>query len=173
MIKYFKVQRKVPGTENGFGWYPSIALSGTMALADISKAIMNRCTLTEVDIVACLRAFQEEVINAMKNGYAVKLDDLGTFKPSMRSGIFSESMGNYVGGGRKTPTTTYNTDGSVKEVGVTANDIRSVGVNFFPSVVIRNSLKKTNLSFGFNNVVRKCASAPASQAASNDGPDII
>lgn len=172
MIKYYKVQRKVPGTEETFGWYPALSMTGTMSLQEITTAIMNRCTLTEVDITACLKAFQTEVISALKNGYAVKLDDLGTFKPSMKSGIFSAEMGNWVAGGRKVPTTLMNTDGSVKEYGVTASDIRSIGVRFFPSVEIKKALDKKQLSFGYGNVLRPCSTAPKSTSES-DGPDII
>lgn len=152
MIKFYKVERHIPNTVSDYGWYPAIAVSGTRTLQEITTAIMNRCTLTEVDIVACLKAFQREVVNALQNGYAVKLDELGTFRPSIKSGIYSKAMGCYIGGGRKVPDTVLNTDGSVKEMGVTASDIKSVRVSFFPSSEIKNSMALRNLSFGYSGV---------------------
>ena len=147
MIKFAKVEKRLLGTENDYGWFPIIALSGKIGIDDITNSIMNRCTLTEVDITACLKAFQRVVIEYLKNGYSVSLGDLGTFRPSLRSGIYSKEMGNYVAGGRKVADT-------VKELGVTSNDIRSLKVVFNPSSEIKRSLNRNNLQFAFSGVKR-------------------
>ena len=70
MIKFAKVEKRLLGTENDYGWFPIIALSGKIGIDDITNSIMNRCTLTEVDITACLKAFQRVVIEYLKNGLA-------------------------------------------------------------------------------------------------------
>ena len=155
MIKFAKVEKRLLGTENDYGWFPIIALSGKIGIDDITNSIMNRCTLTEVDITACLKAFQRVVIEYLKNGYSVSLGDLGTFRPSLRSGIYSKEMGNYVAGGRKVADTVYESDGeTVKELGVTSNDIRSLKVVFNPSSEIKRSLNRNNLQFAFSCVKR-------------------
>ena len=155
MIKFSKGEKRLRGTENDYGWFLIIVLSGKIGIDDITNSIMNRCTLTEVDITACLKAFQRVVIEYLKNGYSVSLGDLGTFRPSLRSGIYSKEMGNYVAGGRKVADTVYESDGeTVKELGVTSNDIRSLKVVFNPSSEIKRSLNRNNLQFAFSAVKR-------------------
>lgn len=155
MIKFAKVEKHLPGSEDSYGWFPTIASSGKVELAEITAGIMNRCTLTEVDITACLKAFQREIIEHLKNGYTVSLGDLGIFRPSLRSGIYSKEMGNYIAGGRKVAETVYETDGkTVKEQGVTASDIRSLKIIFYPSSEIKKSLSRNNLQFAFSGVMR-------------------
>ena len=64
-------------------------------------------------------------------------------------------MGNYIAGGRKVAETVYETDGkTVKEQGVTASDIRSLKIIFYPSSEIKKSLSRNNLQFAFSGVMR-------------------
>ena len=84
MLKYFVVTRKNPQNED-VKWYAQIAPPEVMDINKISELIAQNCTLTRHDIVACLSAFQEQMLNALMEGKSVRLQDLGSFRMTMHS----------------------------------------------------------------------------------------
>lgn len=84
MLKYSVVCRKNP-TNSDVKWYAQIASPQPVDLDTLSDLIAQNCTLTRHDIVACLSAFQEQLINALKEGKSVHLNDLGCFRLTMHS----------------------------------------------------------------------------------------
>ena len=87
--------------------------------------------------------------------FAVDLGDLGRFRPRLSSHFYNKAEGAYTGGGRDVADTVYDTDGTtVKTLGVTANDIKAIGVSFYPFKAIKYALDRRNLSFQFNGIKR-------------------
>ena len=154
-FKCMKVQRYMPGNTEVKKWYPALAPVSTIGIDDVIEGIVARCTLTSPDIKACLNALQEVIIEQLQLGNAVEFGDLGRFRPRLSSHFYSKSLGIYTGGGREVADTTYETDGkTVKQLGVTAQDIKAITVGFYPSKAIRNAIARERLSFEFNGVKR-------------------
>ena len=84
MLKYLVVSRKNPVNSN-VKWYAQIASPEPVNIDTLSNLIAQNCTLTRHDIVACLSAFQEQLINALQEGKSVRLADLGSFRLTMHS----------------------------------------------------------------------------------------
>lgn len=84
MLKYTVVSRKNP-VNSDVKWYAQIASPEPVSIDKLSNLIAQNCTLTRHDIVACLSAFQEQLINALQEGKSVRLADLGSFRVTMHS----------------------------------------------------------------------------------------
>ena len=84
MLKYQVVSRKNPVNED-VKWYAQIASPEPVDIDTLSNLIAQNCTLTRHDIVACLSAFQEQLINALLAGKSVRMTDLGSFRVTMHS----------------------------------------------------------------------------------------
>ena len=84
MLKYTVVSRKNPVNSN-VKWYAQIATPEPIGIDTLSNLIAQNCTLTRHDILACLSAFQEQLINALQHGKSVRLADLGSFRVTMHS----------------------------------------------------------------------------------------
>ena len=146
MIKYSKIERRNP-IDNSTAWYPRLEIGTAENANNIIERIVGKCTLTKADVVACLIAIEEAVIEELKNGNSVRLGNLGSFRITLKTRKWSESKKMYIDGGQPVPTTTYNTDGSVKQQGVTADNIAGVKVRFTKSAEMNNQLTRPNLSF--------------------------
>lgn len=66
-------------------YYPQIAPSTPMTLAQIVKQIEKRSTVSSADVKAVLDALQYEVIEALQNGNSVRLGDLGSFRLTIKA----------------------------------------------------------------------------------------
>ena len=66
-------------------WYAKAISNGTIDTEALAKTISARCTVTRHDVRAVLSAFQETIIEYLKMGCAVKLDDLGYFRLEVKS----------------------------------------------------------------------------------------
>ena len=153
-----KVQRKMPSNPDIKKWYPALAPITTVGLDDIIQGIVEKCTLTAVDMKACLQDLQDVVIEQIQRGNAVDFGELGRFRPRMSSHFYNKAEGVYGSGGRDVADTVYDTDGkTVKTLGVTTNDIKGVSIGFYPHKVIRNAIARNRLSFEFNGVKRPIA----------------
>ena len=84
MLKYSVVSHKAPGTQE-VKYYAQAASPDPIDINKISEMIAQNCTLTRHDILACLSAFQEQIINALQDGKSVRLGDLGSFRVTMHS----------------------------------------------------------------------------------------
>ena len=85
MIKYVIQGKKNPLKKTEIKYYPQMAPSTPMTLAQIVKRVEKRSTVSSADVKAVLDALQYEVIEALENGNSVRLGDLGSFRLTMRS----------------------------------------------------------------------------------------
>ena len=154
-IRWMKVQRKMPSNPDIKQWYPALAPINTVGLDDIIQGIVEKCTLTAVDMKACLQDLQDVVIEQIQRGNAVDFGELGRFRPRMSSHFYNKAEGVYGSGGRDVADTVYDTDGTtVKTQGVTTNDIKAIGISFYPFKKIKHALTLCNLTFQYNGVKR-------------------
>ena len=84
MIKYFVKSRKNP-IDKTTKFYAQIASPEPIDVEAIARRIAANCTLTRHDILACLSAFQEQLIYSLQEGKSVRLSDLGSFRVTLRS----------------------------------------------------------------------------------------
>ena len=84
MLKYQVVSRKNPISKST-KFYAQLGSPEPVSLDKIADMIAANCTLTRHDIVACLSAFQEQLINSLQEGKSVRLGDLGSFRVSLHS----------------------------------------------------------------------------------------
>lgn len=126
MIKYVIRAKKNPIVKS-VKYYPQIAPTTPMTLAQIVKRIEKRSTVSSADVKAVLDALQYEVIEALQNGNSVRLGDLGSFRLSIKSeGSTSSEEARRMG----------------------ANAIKSVNVQFTKSTAMRDALSPSNVEFG-------------------------
>ena len=116
MLKYSVLCRKNPVNKN-VKWYAQIAPPDIVDINKISELIAQNCTLTRHDIVACLSAFQEQLINALMEGKSVRLGDLGSFRVTMHS------------------------IGTVTEDAFTSGNIHRLSIRFVPASRLRKTLQ--------------------------------
>jgi len=146
MISFNKIQRQNIQTGSK-AWYPNLVINGTATADDVIKGIVEKCTLTKVDVKAVLIALEEVVIEQLLAGNSVRFGDLGSFRPSLHSRKYDADTKTYGTGGMEVATTTYNTDGSVKAQGVTADNIAGIGVVFTKSSEMKKKIARQNLTF--------------------------
>ena len=115
MIKYFVKGRKSP-IDKTTKYYAQIASPEPVDVEAIAKRIAANCTLTRHDILACLSAFQEQLILSLQEGKSVRLADLGCFRVSLRS------------------------DGTVSEEEFTTAKIKGTHILFSPAARLRKAL---------------------------------
>ena len=85
----------------------------------------------------------------------MEFGDLGRFRPRLSSHFYNKAEGVYGSGGRDVADTVYDTDGTtVKTQGVTTNDIKAIGISFYPFKKIKHALTLCNLTFQYNGVKR-------------------
>lgn len=107
-------------------YYPQISLGNPMTLAQVIKQIEKQSTVSSADIKAVLDALQNVVIDALQNGTSVRLNDLGSFRLTIKAG------------GAETAA-------EARRRGVEL--IKSVSVQFTKSGAMRKAFMKSNLEF--------------------------
>ncbi len=122
-IKYKVTEKGQPGVPGGGikKFYAQITYGDEVTVDDISKEIEKFCTLSEPDVRAVIIALENVIQNKLAEGRIVRLDQLGTLYPAISS------------------------RGEDKAEDVNANSIRSISVNYRPSVRILAALKETTL----------------------------
>jgi len=127
MIKYVIKPKKnslvSPATVK---YYPQIAPATPITLAQITKRIEKRSTVSSADVKAVLDALQYEVIEALQNGNSVRLGDLGSFHLTIKAN------------GAKTAA-------EAKKLG--ANLITAVNVQFVKSTAMREAFSLNAVDF--------------------------
>lgn len=124
MIKFKPIARKSP-VDKSVSYYPTTETPEARSLKLITDEIAQTCTLTRADIVACLAALQQVIINHLKDGRSVRLGDLGSFRLSMRG------------------------EGSPTAEEVKSEKIKSIRVLFTPSGALQSTFRvgATDISF--------------------------
>jgi predicted histone-like DNA-binding protein len=84
MIKYNVIPRKNPINKE-VKYYAQMAPVTPVTLGDVAEAIASNCTVTLHDCKAVLSALQEQIALNLRNGNSVRLGDLGSFHPVMKS----------------------------------------------------------------------------------------
>ena len=153
MISWNKIQRRNPINGN-LRWYPTIALNSTVTADDVILGIVEKCTLTKVDVKAVLIALEEVVIEQLKNGNTVRFGSLGSFRPSIKTRVWDDQKKVWVHGGTPTPNDAYDMDtldenGNPKLMnrGVSVDNIAGITVCFTKSGEMTNKLDRHNLKF--------------------------
>lgn len=128
MIKYvIQAKKNLLSQKKEVKYYPQIAPATPLTLAQITKRIEKRSTVSSADVKAVLDALQSEVIDALQNGNSVRLGDLGSFRLTIKAN------------GAETAA-------EAKRQG--ANLIKEVSVQFTKSAAMRDAFAKENLEFG-------------------------
>lgn len=126
MIKYVIRAKKNPTTKVE-KYYPQIAPSTPVTLAQVIKRVEKRCTVSSADVKAVLDALQYEVIEALQNGNSVRLGDLGSFRLTIKAdGSETSAMAKRNG----------------------ANAIKAVNVQYTKSTAMRDALSTSAVEFG-------------------------
>ena len=130
MIQYKVVKRKKPITKEVI-YHPAIAGVSVVSNQKIIERIEKKCTLASSDIKAVLNALEVELIDALRDGDAVRFGDLGSFRP------------------------TIHTKSKDAEKDVNAGDIIKVRVVFTPTLRVKQALdvKKGYVRFSKVEVV--------------------
>lgn len=126
MIKYVIRAKKNPINKT-VKYYPQMAPTTPVTLAQIVKRIEKRSTVSSADVKAVLDVLQYEVVDALQNGNTVRLGDLGSFRLSIKA----EGS---------------DTSAEAKKAG--ANAITAVNVQFTKSVAMKEALSASNVEFG-------------------------
>lgn len=147
MINWNKIQRKNP-INGALRWYPTIALKSTVTADDVIIGIVEKCTLTKVDVKAVLIALEEVIIEQLKNGNSVRFGNLGSFRPTLKTRIWDERKGKYVAGGTYEPNDVIDPEtGKIATKGVSADNIGGINVAFTKSSEMSMKLQRYNLRF--------------------------
>jgi len=134
MIKYVIQAKKNNLSQDAeVKYYPQMAPSTPMTLAQIVKRIEKRSTVSSADVKAVLDALQYEVIDALQNGNSVRLGDLGSFRLTIQAGG-------------------ADTAASAKKQG--ADLIKQVNVQFTKSGEMMRAFKKENLEFALQEDIK-------------------
>lgn len=81
MVRTFKDGRADKANNH---WFARAITTETVGIDKLSEMIQARCTLTKVDIKACVESFIETIREQILDSKAVKLDGLGTFKIGLK-----------------------------------------------------------------------------------------
>lgn len=125
MIKYVIRAKKNPIAKS-VKYYPQIAPTMPVTLAQIVKRIEKRSTVSSADVKAVLDSLQYEVIEALQNGNSVRLGDLGSFRLSIKANGST-------------------TSDEARRTG--ANAIKAVNVQFTKSTAMRDALSPSTVEF--------------------------
>lgn len=122
MITLKPIGRKNPQTKE-VKYYPTQAETSPLDIESVAEQIKDNSTFSRGDIKATLNALQKSVIETLLAGYSVRLGDLGSFRPTIR------------------------TRSAKTKAEASANLIERVHVHFTPSTNIKRKLHKNNLKF--------------------------
>ena len=95
---------------------------------ELAHAIEKTSTVTRADILAVLSDLEEVIYSELRAGRGVKLGDLGSFRPTLKS------------------------EGVEQAKDFDQNNIRKVNVVFIPSTNMKYQLSKKNPFVQFRNV---------------------
>lgn len=79
-MDYDIIQKPPRGRSEESEYYVVPVYRGTVDVEQIAEEIAQSCSLTRHDVVATISALSERMAWAMRNGYKVRVDGLGTFR---------------------------------------------------------------------------------------------
>ena len=120
MITLHVVKRKNPKDTTKVNYYPGIVLQTPVKRNTFYDEISQESTVTRHDVKAAVSALEAQVIKYLKEGYSVRLGDLGSFHLTCK------------GKGELTPDL------------VTHKDILRLRVQFTPSATMEAAFKIIN-----------------------------
>lgn len=162
MISYNKIQRRNPLNGN-LKWYPNMVINSNVTADDVILGIVEKCTLTKVDVKAVLIALEEVIIEQMKNGNTVRFGSLGSFRPTLKiAKIYDEKTKKWIADSRHEPNDVYDDeelDAEGKPVlatrGVSVDQIAGINVCFTKSGEMCAKLDRKNLKFKLVDGVKR------------------
>lgn len=113
-LKNFKLDKKQ--------YFPQVAPTTPIGLNDVAEQIEKQSTVSLADIKGVLDALQEVVLEAVADGYSVRLGDLGSFRPTISAVKSREKLED-----------------------VSADDIKAVRVRFTPAPALTRRLLPNNV----------------------------
>ena len=143
MLKYTVVCRKNP-VNSDVKFYAQLTPPEPVDVDKISEMIAQNCTLTRHDIVACLSAFQEQLINALMDGKSVRLGDLGSFRVTAHS------------------------NGAATEEAFNASNIMNLTIRFVPASRLRKTLRVGAPGISFKQIGAEAVAAAAADYSADD-----
>lgn len=159
MISFIKQQRKNPITQD-LAWYPAISINANVTADEIILGIVEKCTLTKVDVKAVLIALEDVIIEQIKAGNSVRFGSLGSFRPTLKTRVWNDQKKRYEHGGCPVPNTIYGEDGkTVVAQGVTADNIAGVSVSFTKSGEMVKKIDRKQLRFQMLDIEKEYPTA--------------
>ena len=110
-------------------YYAQAQSSGEEDFKGMTRAVADRCTVTASDAKAVLDAFQTIMIQRLESGQIVRLNDLGSFRMSVRS------------------------EGTEDEASFNATKIKKARIIFTPSADLKQMCKA--VSYSKTNAITK------------------
>ena len=145
-IHWNKIQRRNPRTD-AKTWYPQISINTCLTVDEVVVGIVEKCTLTKVDVKAVLIALEEVIIEQLKGGNSVRFGSLGSFRPTIKSRVWNDQKKRYEHGGCPVPKTLKDASGKVTAMGVTDDNIEGISCVFTKSTEMRHKLDRSQLKF--------------------------
>lgn len=130
MYKY--LVKKITDPNTGVAkWYAQAAAGTPVDVEEIAQQISDTNTVTDADIAAVLKSLQRVVALYLRNGYSVRLGDLGAFRATIAS------------------------NGEDSAEAVTASSIKCLRVRFTPARWLKKQLSVSAgaVKFGKQGVV--------------------
>lgn len=147
MVNWNKIQRRNPQT-GSLRWYPTIAYMGVATADDVIAGIVDKCTLTKVDVKAVLIALEDVIIEQLKNGNSVRFGNLGSFRPSIKARFYDPEKKVWGAGGCASPNDMYDPEtGDLVTAGVNDTNIAGLGICFTKSSEMVKRLDRKELKF--------------------------
>lgn len=103
-------------------YYAQAQASVDVGLDEISTRVEKACTVHSADVVAVLKALEDEMVDGLSRGEIVRLGNIGTFQVGLRS------------------------RGAEKAEDFKAANISKARVNFRPGPVLADAMKTLNFS---------------------------
>lgn len=104
-------------------FYPMLVEPSVVTFEELLNGVQEICSLTLADVTAIVKSFQEVVLELLSEGYSVHVENLGSFRPTLKA------------------TSVENKDD------VSADLIKQVHCVFTPSVRLKEAIKMNNLEF--------------------------
>lgn len=83
MAMYEMQEMTLPNDEGKRVLYPRMRLIGRLTLDDVAQRIGHHSSFSPAEVKGVMEAVTTEIARGMAEGYAVKIDGLGTFTPAL------------------------------------------------------------------------------------------
>lgn len=129
-LLYKIVGRQKPGTGDptSVKYYLSRNSTGLITTDIIAKEIAESAGQSEGTILGLLQDLHNEIITYLKNGYSIRMGNIGILRPSIHS------------------------EGKEKAEDLSAANIKRIGVCFLPSVNLKSSISLANPNLSFKEI---------------------